>query len=46
MSTITHPIYQVYLAVGHKIYEKFFTQNAIQLIIQKYQVLLLVINIK
>ncbi|NEP85909.1 MAG: XisH protein [Okeania sp. SIO2C2] len=44
--SLTHPSYKVYLAVGHKIYEKFFTQNAIQLILQKYQVLLLVIDLK
>lgn len=44
--SLTHPNYQVYLAVGNKIYEKFFAQVAIQLILQKYQVLLLVIDIK
>ena len=38
--------YQVYLAVNYKIYEKFFAQVAIELIIQKYQVFLLVIDIQ
>ena len=44
--SVTHPSYKVYLAVSHKIYEKFFAQVAIELILQKYQVLLLVIDIK
>ena len=43
--SITHPEHKVYLAVGEKIYEKFFEQVAIQLILQKYQVLLLVVDI-
>lgn len=36
----------VYLAVGQSIYERFFKQAAIQLILQKFQVLLLVVDIK
>jgi len=32
--------------VGNKIYEKFFAQVAIELILEKYQVLLLVTDIK
>ncbi|WP_371357558.1 element excision factor XisH family protein [Hydrocoleum sp. CS-953] len=44
--SLTHPDFKVYLAVGNKIYEKFFAQVAIKLILQKYQVLLLVIDIK
>jgi XisH protein len=43
--SITHPDHKVYLAVGNKIYEKFFTQIAIKLILEKYQVLLLVVDI-
>lgn len=43
--SLTHPGYQVYLAVGKKIYEKFFKQVPIELILQKYQVLLLVVDI-
>jgi hypothetical protein len=43
--SLTHPQYKIYLAVGDKIYEKFFTKTAIQLIIKKYDILLLVINI-
>ncbi|MDD1469200.1 hypothetical protein MEO43_29040 [Dolichospermum sp. ST_sed5] len=41
----TYPEYKVFLAVGKNIYEKFFEQVAIQLILQKYQVSLLVIDI-
>ncbi|WP_367267838.1 element excision factor XisH family protein [Okeania sp. SIO2C9] len=44
--SVTHPSYKVYLAVSHKIYEKFFVQVAIELILQKYQVLLLDISRK
>ena len=43
--SITHPEHKVYLAVGNKIYEKFFTQITIELILEKYQVLLLVVDI-
>ena len=43
--SITHPDHKIYLAVGKKIYEKFFEQVAIKLIIQKYQVLLLVVDL-
>lgn len=42
--SITHPEYDVYLAISNKIYEKFFTQIAIQLILQKYQVNLVIID--
>lgn len=43
--SITHPEYKVYLAISKKIYEKFFTQVAIELVLQKYQVLLLVVDV-
>ncbi|MFM6278013.1 MAG: element excision factor XisH family protein, partial [Dolichospermum sp.] len=43
--SLTHPEYKVYLAIGEKIYEKFFKQVAIELILQKYQVSLLVVDI-
>lgn len=43
--SLTHPQYKIYLAVGDKIYEKFFTKVAIQLILKKYGILLLVVNI-
>ncbi|MDM3862060.1 MAG: XisH family protein [Aphanizomenon gracile PMC644.10] len=43
--SLTHPEYKVYLAIGEKIYEKFFEQVAIELILQKYQVSLLVVDI-
>lgn len=41
----TAPDYQVYLAINQDIYETFFQQVAIRLILQSYQVLLLVINL-
>ena len=44
--SITYPISKVYLAVNHKIYEKFFAQVAIELILEKYQVSLLVVDIQ
>jgi hypothetical protein len=43
--SLTHPEYKVYLAIGEKIHEKFFEQVAIELILQKYQVSLLVVDI-
>lgn len=43
--SLTHPDHKVYLAVGNKIYEKFFEQLAIKLILEKYQVLLLIVDI-
>jgi len=42
---ITHPDYEIYLAISKNIYEKFFEQVAIKLILEKYQVLLLVVDI-
>ncbi|OAB60976.1 XisH protein [Leptolyngbya valderiana BDU 20041] len=44
--SVTHPEITVYLAVGQSIYERFFKQVAIQLILQKFQVFLLVVDIK
>ncbi|MDC0833612.1 XisH family protein [Geitlerinema sp. CS-897] len=44
--SVTHPEITVYLAVGQSIYERFFKQVAIQLILQKFQVFLLVFDIK
>lgn len=43
--SITQPEYIIYLAVSQNIYEKFFTQVAIQLILKKYQVLLAIVDI-
>ncbi|EAZ92580.1 XisH family protein [Crocosphaera chwakensis] len=43
--SITHTDYKIYLAISHRIYEKFFTQIAIQLILKKYKVLLLTVDI-
>ena len=42
--SITHPEYDVYLAISNKIYGKFFTQIAIQLILQKYHVNLVIVD--
>lgn len=42
---ITQPRYKIYLAISKNIYTKFFQQVAIELILQKYQVLLLVVDI-
>ncbi|MCP2730950.1 XisH family protein [Limnofasciculus baicalensis] len=44
--SITHPDRKVYLAVGNNIYGRFFQQIAIELILQKYQILLLVVDLK
>ncbi|MEA5467507.1 XisH family protein [Spirulina sp. 06S082] len=41
----THPEYEVYLAIGKKIYEKFFQQVAIELILKKFQILLLIVDL-
>jgi hypothetical protein len=41
---IIHPEIRVYLAIGQEIYEKFFSQSAIQLILQKYHILLLIVD--
>ena len=43
--SLTHPVYKVYLAISKKIYQKFFTKVVIELILQKYQVLLVVVDI-
>ena len=43
--SLTHPNYKVYLAISKKIDEKFFEQVAIKLISQKYQILLLIVDI-
>jgi hypothetical protein len=43
--SITQPEYIIYLAISKNIYEKFFTQVAIQLILKKYQVLLAIVDI-
>ena len=40
-----HADYQIYLAVNQDIYDQFFQQIAIQLILKTYQVLLLIIDL-
>lgn len=40
-----HPDYQLYLAIEQEIYEIFFQQKGIKLVIEQYQILLIVINI-
>src|SRR6478672_2391211 len=42
--SITHPGQKVYLAISENVYRKFFEQIAIELILKKYQVLLLIVN--
>jgi len=44
--SLNNPDYILYLAIGEQIYEKFFEQVAIKLIIKKYKILILVINIE
>ncbi|MGI0495943.1 XisH family protein [Limnospira platensis CENA597] len=41
--SVTHPGSPVYLAVGQSIYENFFKQVAIELILQRFQVFMLVV---
>lgn len=43
--SVTNPTYKLYLAISQEIYENFFSQVAIQFIIQHNQVALLVVNI-
>ncbi len=43
--SITNPNYKVYLGISKKIYEKFFQQVSIQLILKTYQVQLLIVDI-
>jgi len=42
--SLEHPEQELYLAIGEVIYEDFFQKVAIQLVLAKYQVSLLVIN--
>jgi hypothetical protein len=44
--SFTHQDYQVYLAVNQNIYESFFTQVAIQVILERYQILLLIVDVQ
>ena len=41
----THADYKIYLAVNQDIYDQFFQQIAIQLILTTYQVLLLIVDL-
>jgi hypothetical protein len=40
-----NPNYHLYLAIEQEIYETFFQQKGIKLVIEQYQILLIVINI-
>ncbi|GCL43424.1 XisH family protein [Anabaena sp. FACHB-1250] len=40
-----HPDYRVYLAIEQEAYETFFQTKGIQLVIEEYKILLIVINI-
>jgi len=42
----THADYKIYLAINQDIYDQFFQQIAIQLILTTYQVLLLIVDLK
>ncbi|MEQ9357716.1 XisH family protein [Coleofasciculus chthonoplastes] len=44
--SVTNPSYKVYLAISQDVYENFFGQVAIQLIVQQNQVALIVVNIE
>ncbi|MDJ1177625.1 XisH family protein [Roseofilum sp. BLCC_M91] len=43
--SINQPNYQIYLAIGKDIYQRFFEQVAIQLILQTYHISLLVVDL-
>ncbi|WP_199294421.1 element excision factor XisH family protein [Anabaena sp. FACHB-1237] len=40
-----HPDYRLYLAIEQEAYETFFQTKGIQLVIEEYKILLIVINI-
>lgn len=42
--SIEHPDYQLYLAIGKKIYEEFFQKIAIKFILETYQIALLIVD--
>jgi hypothetical protein len=42
--SIDHPDYQLYLAIGKKIYEGFFQKIAIKFILETYQIALLIVD--
>ena len=42
--SIDHPDYQLYLAIGKKIYEGFFQKIAIKFIVETYQIALLIVD--
>ncbi|MFB2878508.1 XisH family protein [Floridanema aerugineum] len=42
--SIEHPDYQLYLAIGKKIYEGFFQKIAIKFILETYQIALLIVD--
>lgn len=43
--SLEYPEVQLYLGIGQKIYEDFFQKTAIQYILKKYKILLLVIDV-
>lgn len=43
---LTAPDRKLYLAIGHKIYAKYFRQKAVQAIAERFQLALLVINLE
>lgn len=43
--SVEHPEQQLYLAIGQKIYDEFFRKVAIQFILVKYQVSLIIVDL-
>ncbi|MBC7796557.1 MAG: XisH family protein [Pyrinomonadaceae bacterium] len=43
---LTEPERKLYLAVGEKIYNDFFTQKSIQVVIEKFQVSLIIVDLE
>jgi hypothetical protein len=40
------PEHLLYLAISHRAYEKFFTQKAVQVVVQRCQLALLIIDVE
>ncbi|MCI0697010.1 XisH family protein [candidate division KSB1 bacterium] len=43
---VLEPDRKLYLAISQKIYDRFFTQKAIQFIVQRYQLPLIIVNVE
>jgi hypothetical protein len=40
------PEHLLYLAISHRVYNKFFTQKAVQVVVQRYQLALLIVDVE